>query len=583
MFHSNYKLFIILTAIFIAFFSLNTFAQFDGKITLSPVSAQHDSGEKPQSKVWYYGGYWWTVIPVSTGTYIYRLDGSTWTQTLELSSSSDYKADTKAVGNVVHILLHNRINRSSADLISVEYDATTTPPTYKLWTTRQTTVTINFISSAETVTIDIDNTGRMWLAHEASTDINVYSSDSPYSTWIAPTVLHTGVKSDDICAVTAFGGNKIGVLWSNQTAKQFQFKYHLDSESDATIWSTMEIASPGQSGSFADDHINFAVSGGTIYAAVKTSYSDGPSNTTVALLERTGINTWNVYSVTNSAATRPIALLDDTNNKIYVLYTTNYGTSDSDIDYKWSTTTNISFSSAINLTSGSFNDVTSTKQNFTNEVVILYATSSDEWNGVKTEMTPVPVELAYFSGTVNGNKVELRWRTETEVNNYGFNIESRVPLNPSQGGEDGDWITIAFVEGHGNSNSPKYYDYTDSYITLAGRYKYRLKQIDNDGTFEYSNVVTVDVVTPNNFYLSQNYPNPFNPVTRIDFTIPERQHLSLRVYNTLGELMTELVNEIKEPGSYSVTFDASILPGGIYFYRLSAGKYSIAKKMSLLK
>ena len=187
----------------------------------------------------------------------------------------------------------------------------------------------------------------------------------------------------------------------------------------------------------------------------------------------------------------------------------------------------------------------------------------------------LPVELAFFAAHLNGNNVELRWRTETEVNNYGFNIERAK--------EKTEWLNIGFVEGHGNSNSPRQYSFTDSDIGLSGNYYYRLKQIDNDGTYEYSNVVSVEVGIPNNFYLSQNYPNPFNPETRIDFTLPEKQLVSLRVYNTLGELVGELVNEEKEAGNYSVTFDASKLPSGIYIYRLQTTSFAANKKMTLLK
>jgi hypothetical protein len=188
---------------------------------------------------------------------------------------------------------------------------------------------------------------------------------------------------------------------------------------------------------------------------------------------------------------------------------------------------------------------------------------------------PLPVELAYFAGVINGNNIELRWRTETEVNNYGFDIERNT--------DNSNWLTIGFVEGHGNSNSPKQYNFIDSDINQSGTYNYRLKQIDNDGTYEHSNVVSVEVGVPNNIYLSQNYPNPFNPETRIDFTVPEKQIVSLRVYNTLGELVSELVNEEREAGSYSVIFDASGLQSGVYIYRLQTKELSVIRKMTLLK
>jgi Calcineurin-like phosphoesterase/Secretion system C-terminal sorting domain len=191
------------------------------------------------------------------------------------------------------------------------------------------------------------------------------------------------------------------------------------------------------------------------------------------------------------------------------------------------------------------------------------------------EDTGLPVELVFFTGSLNGNNVELRWRTETEVNNYGFYIERSA--------KNSDWLALGFVEGNGNSNSPKHYTFIDSDIYESDNYYYRLKQIDNDGTFEYSDVVTVTVGIPVLFILSQNYPNPFNPETRIDYTLPEQQNVSLRVYNMLGEIVRELVNEVKEAGTYSVTFDASNLPSGIYIYRIQTESFATNKKMTFLK
>ena len=192
---------------------------------------------------------------------------------------------------------------------------------------------------------------------------------------------------------------------------------------------------------------------------------------------------------------------------------------------------------------------------------------------------PFPVELAFFTGTLIGNGIKLHWRTETEVNNYGFYIQRAK--------DNSDWLTLGFVQGHGNTNSPKFYSFNDFEISESGNYYYRLKQTDNDGTFEYSDVVTVTVGVPVLYSLSQNYPNPFNPETRIDYTIPEQQNVSLKVYNMLGEMVKELVNEVKPAGTYSVTFNTSShgdgLPSGVYVYRLQTDHYSADGKMTLLK
>ena len=192
-----------------------------------------------------------------------------------------------------------------------------------------------------------------------------------------------------------------------------------------------------------------------------------------------------------------------------------------------------------------------------------------------TLVNGLPVELTSFKAVLQNSNVLLEWETATEVNNYGFDIERST--------DNSNWMAIGFIEGHGNSNSPKQYSFNDTDIQQSGTYYYRLKQIDNDGTFEYSDVVTVTVGVPVLFALSQNFPNPFNPETRIDYTIPEQQNVLLRVYNMLGEMVQELLNEIKPPGSYSVTFDASNLPSGIYIYRIQAESFAVNKKMTFLE
>jgi 3-phytase len=192
---------------------------------------------------------------------------------------------------------------------------------------------------------------------------------------------------------------------------------------------------------------------------------------------------------------------------------------------------------------------------------------------------PLPVELAFFTGNLYGDKIQLRWRTETEVNNYGFYIERAI--------NDFKWIAMDFIEGHGNSNSPKDYSYTDIDVAQAGNYKYRLKQIDIDGSYEYSKSINILNSIPANFFLGQNYPNPFNPTTRIDFSLPEKQLVVIRVYNILGEQVAELINEERDAGSYSVTFDASSISDGlassVYIYRIQASEFTENKKMTFIK
>lgn len=193
--------------------------------------------------------------------------------------------------------------------------------------------------------------------------------------------------------------------------------------------------------------------------------------------------------------------------------------------------------------------------------------------------TPLPVELVSFSAQVDGEVVNLKWRTETEVNNYGFDIERAVNPRANQK----EWTTIGFIEGHGNSNSPKDYSFADGDLSGANIIYYRLKQIDNNGTYEYSHEIEVSIIAPDKHSLGQNYPNPFNPSTKIHYKIAQSEFINLSVYNVLGKEVAVLVNEIQLPGTYSVIFSADNLPGGVYFYKLETQNFTQTSKMLLIK
>jgi len=181
----------------------------------------------------------------------------------------------------------------------------------------------------------------------------------------------------------------------------------------------------------------------------------------------------------------------------------------------------------------------------------------------------LPVELTSFTATAVSEGVLLNWETATEVNNYGFEVEAS---------NDGETFNkVGFVAGHGNSNSPKSYSYLASVAV-----SYRLKQIDTDGSFEYSAVVSVSG-TLSKTELSQNYPNPFNPTTEISFSIAKAGNTELSIYNILGQKVTTLVSKELNAGSHKYQFDASNLTSGIYFYKLQSGDFTSIKKMMLLK
>lgn len=202
------------------------------------------------------------------------------------------------------------------------------------------------------------------------------------------------------------------------------------------------------------------------------------------------------------------------------------------------------------------------------------------------QANPLPVELSTFSAVIIGSTVKLNWQTETEINNFGFEVERTSPQPSPYEGESGEagrgWEKIGFVNGNGYSNSPILYNFNDDGL-MPGKYLYRLKQIDNDGQFEYSKTVEVDFNSPKKFELSQNYPNPFNPSTSIKYSISSKQFVMLKVYDVLGKEVAILVNENKEAGSYSVNFIASKLPSGVYIYKMQAGDFVQTRKMTLIQ
>jgi uncharacterized lipoprotein YddW (UPF0748 family) len=193
----------------------------------------------------------------------------------------------------------------------------------------------------------------------------------------------------------------------------------------------------------------------------------------------------------------------------------------------------------------------------------------------------VPVELTTFYAAVEKNIITLHWETASELNNRGFEIEKKIVDS---------WKTIGFKEGKGTTSEKIKYSFEDdlSNFIFNGTLYYRLKQIDYNGTFDYSNVLNVNfTLVPKEFVLEQNYPNPFNPVTIIKFQLPEGGFTTLKVYDILGREATTLLSEKKEAGSYSIEFNyksaGENIPSGVYVYQLICNRIVLSKKMILTK
>jgi hypothetical protein len=186
----------------------------------------------------------------------------------------------------------------------------------------------------------------------------------------------------------------------------------------------------------------------------------------------------------------------------------------------------------------------------------------------------VPVELTSFTANSKARDVILNWSTATELNNQGFEIERKQINN--------DWLKIGFISGNGTTVEEQRYVYSDKNLH-EGKYYYRLKQLDYDGNFEYSNVIETELYASNSYSLEQNYPNPFNPITKIRFVLQNKSNVKLTVLNLIGEELEVLLDGEKGVGIHQVEFNASQLISGVYFYRIQAGDFVETKKMILLK
>jgi aminopeptidase N len=202
-----------------------------------------------------------------------------------------------------------------------------------------------------------------------------------------------------------------------------------------------------------------------------------------------------------------------------------------------------------------------------------------------TQVAPMPVELTTFSAEVKPGLVILKWKTASEINNSGFEIE-RAKVNENIDVINPKQIlfeTIGFVNGSGSSTTTKDYSFTD-HISSFGNYVYRLKQVDLNGKYTYSSNVQVAAgAKPSSFTLNQNYPNPFNPSTTIRFEVPKNSRIKLTVYNMIGEAVRVLTDANFEEGVYEKTFDAKDMASGVYIYELKTDDVLLRQKMVLQK
>lgn len=206
-----------------------------------------------------------------------------------------------------------------------------------------------------------------------------------------------------------------------------------------------------------------------------------------------------------------------------------------------------------------------------------------------TVLDVIPVELALFTAEYKNKKVQLNWKTITETNNKGFEILRSPRILAGENVKPTLFEKVGFIAGKINSTAEVLYSFTDNSPLKNGNYKYCLKQIDLDGTYSYSPEVTV-IVKVLSYRFEQNYPNPFNPITNIEYALPAAGKVCIEVYNSLGQRVDLLKDELHEAGNYKLQWNGARFASGAYFIRILAeradsgkDKFTSVKKMLLVK
>jgi hypothetical protein len=398
---------------------------------LQTASFSQSALDKPQSKIFQYADQWWTVMPNKTGTWVYRLDGTSWTQTQKISTNSKVHVDVELNGDLAQVLLVGSSNSALTQLATLQYVAADNQ--FEAWALRPQLTNVGLLKGVETATIEVDSTGRLWVASDTKSTIEVRYSDGVYSTFSNPITIASGIKGDDISSIIAMPNHTIGVLWSNQNTKRFGFRTHVDG-ADPMQWSADE-APASQSAlnighGMADDHMHLAVeSNGTLYAAVKTGYDKSPYSH-ISLLVRRPNGTWDDLYFVDTAGTRPVIVVDEAAGQLIMAYSTKEG--GGDIVYRTSPLDSISLSDKQVLIPGKVNNVTTAKITSTNQIVFM----ADGKSAIFTFDTLTPVSnLSISSPTaiVGTTATDLAFADASLLNTTGGSSQTSTNLNQSVG------------------------------------------------------------------------------------------------------------------------------------------------------
>ncbi len=432
----------------------------------------------------------------------------------------------------------------------------------------------------------------------------------------------TGASTNSGLTTTLAAGNHIGINNTSNsagyivgyTAGKSSYQNLLDGNSWNTSGSSNNYSefTTDASGNYTG-WFSFVPTGNTVFTAGNNVYiyvqlNNGAGGTSVAQSYRTTSTvTMLAYGTTTGSATQCTAIYGSsyaTNENFIFLFNNTSGTGrpiavtwaeNDGLAQDWTTWYTVYVSTSIgywgtiipnSLANGirrvERRDITNTILNYNTDDDGIWPSGTNTINpsGGTTPLAlidaPLPVTLEYFNYSVRGNSINLVWKTSLEINNKGFEI-----LRYKYFG----WEKVGYVEGKGNSNEFTLYNFTEGNL-YPGKYRYRLKQSDFNGNYEYFDLNgIVEIKAPTEFSLMQNYPNPFNPSTNIKYQIAENCFVTLKIYDMLGKEILTLVSENQKPGEYNITFDmnSTKISSGIYFYRLAAGNFADIKRMIYIK
>ncbi|MDR3609329.1 MAG: T9SS type A sorting domain-containing protein [Ignavibacteriaceae bacterium] len=425
------------------------------------------------------------------------------------------------------------------------------------------------------------NGGTRWLGAASGID------QTENVTWIAPIIAHPNISGQFYTArqkvyITTNNGSSWTPLSLNSINGTGPVREMAISKTNPSV---LFASSANYLFKSTDGGINWSDVSSGLPVKTITSISVHPANPLVAVVTLSGFGSGHVYKTTDGGATWSNIsgnLPDSPANTLYIHYKGSdpaYYFVGTDVGIFYSTDDGISW--------------TESNDGLPN-CVMMYLDYQPLSNTLRVGThgrgvyeayidAVTPVELSSFAATTSSNKVILNWNTATETNNKGFEVQRKL--------KNMDWAPVGFVNGNGTSSDIHSYSFIDKFDNdYEGRILYRLKQIDFNGSFKFTNYVYVDVdFLPKSFTLFQNYPNPFNPSTAIKYFLTGESNVNLTIYNSVGQKVEELVNKVDAGGFHEIYWNADKFSSGIYYYTLKVFGfenrtfYKETKKMQLIK